>query len=236
MTVKKSTYNIARLASRLSNNININVNNCLLDNYKSSQNNWIIIGWDLESISTFAKRFCSIILTEIDIRSLEYNAYLERDKYKFYYKPSKEYTLDLKNRKYKHNVYILTNATQFGAAQNQISKSGICENILEEDFLAFVIQDFNELVYGGGVNESINSMMTISKTLNISHKSMILINNENPIYNLALVEAQLKNPTIQSDETKLLKRLQESFRYLRNEDVDKILADIIRATSKKGGV
>lgn len=234
--VNKSTYNIAQLANRLSNNININVNNFLLAECKSLQNSWIIIGWDLESISTFAKRFCSIILTEIDIRSLEYNAYLESDKYKFYYKPSKENTIDLKDRKYKHNVYILTNATQFGAAQNQISKSGICKNILEEDFLAFVIQDFNELVYGGGVNESINSMMTISKTLNIAYKSTILINNENPIYNLALVEAQLKNLTIQSDETRLLKKLQESFRYLRNEEVDKILADIIRATNKKGRV
>ena len=76
-------------------------------------------------------------------------------------------------------------------------------------------------------------MLNITNNLNINHKSTILINHENPIYNLALVESQINPNKIEKSETELLNKLQKSFRYLRNEEVDKILAIIIRSTSKK---
>lgn len=229
----KTSYNIAKLSDKILNNIHININNCLLQREKSINNEWIIVGWDMTSITTFAKRFCSIIFSEIDIRYLEYNAYLEKDKYKFYYKPTKDSNLEFTKKKSNYNLYILTNATQFGAAQNEIFKSGICNNLSENNFLAFVIQDFNELINGDGVKESIKNMLNITNNLNINHKSTILINHENPIYNLALVESQINPNKIEKSETELLNKLQKSFRYLRKEEVDKILAIIIRSTSKK---
>ena len=76
-------------------------------------------------------------------------------------------------------------------------------------------------------------MLNITNNLNINHKSTILINHENPIYNLALVESQINPNKIEKSETELLNKLQKSFRYLRKEEVDKILAIIIRSTSKK---
>ena len=81
--------------------------------------------------------------------------------------------------------------------------------------------------------ESIKNMLNITNNLNINHKSTILINHENPIYNLALVESQINPNKIEKSETELLNKLQKSFRYLRKEEVDKILAIIIRSTSKK---
>ena len=78
------------------------------------------------------------LLNENFIRYLEYNAYLEKDKYKFYYKPTKDSNLEFTKKKSNYNLYILTNATQFGAAQNEIFKSGICNNLSENNFLAFV--------------------------------------------------------------------------------------------------
>lgn len=226
-------YNIAKMADKVSNLININTNKLLLDQNNGLDKNWIIVGWDIISISTFAKRFCEIILKEDQLRSLELDGHLHINKYKFYFNPSKECTKEFMNRKVSINIYILTNATQYGSAQNQIYKCGIGAMLLKDDFLAFVIQDFIELINGGGVIEAIQDMMLITQHLKIDHKACILINHHNPIYNLTIIETQINPTSIEKEETEILNKIQRAFRYLRDESIDNNLSDIIRGTSKK---
>lgn len=228
------TYNIAKISDKVSNTINININNLLLETNNCFKNNWIVIGWDIISICNFAKRYCGIVLNQKQLSNIEKNGYFRVDKYKFYFNPSKKSLEDIIGKTKSNNIYVLSNATQYGSAQNQIHKCGIGDIVSKKDFLAFVVQDFVELINGNGVGEAINNMMSLTQSLKIDHDSFILISHDNPIYNLVLVESQLNPTKIEKEEVELIKRIQKSFKYLRNEKIDKILSEIIRATSKKG--
>lgn len=229
----KLPYNIIQIADRISNKININVNNILLENYKRIKKDWIIISWDIISISTFAQRFCGINFSQDVINILESGGCFEIYKYKFFYNPHKNTVQAFMKRSKSSNIYILTNATQYGSAQSQINNSGICRMLLKDDFLAFVVQDFIELINGNGVVESIQNMSLLTKSLNIYHKAIILINHSNPIYNLTIIEAQINQIKIQKEEIELLQSIRKSFKYLRNESIDNILSKLLRGISKK---
>lgn len=229
----KKAYNIAKISDKVSDLINRNTNELILEKGNSIKNEWLIIGWDIESILTFSKRFCGIIFAKDMVRMLEDTGEFGIYKYKFYFNPSKETAARIMTKKEDKNIYILTNATQYGSAQSQISKSGICTKLLKDDFLVFVIQDFIEIINGGGVIESIQNMTSICESLNVNHDSIIMINHSNPIYNLAIIEAQITPPKIVKEETELLKKLQKAFRYLRNETIDNTISNIIRGTRKK---
>lgn len=229
----KKTYNISKISNNISGLINRNTNELLLERYNSIKKEWLIIGWDIESMLTFAKRFCGIIFAKDMISILEDLGEFSIYKYKFYFNPSKESVDRIMNKKEGKNIYILTNATQYGSAQNQISRSGICTKLLKSDLLVFVIQDFIEIINGGGVIESIQNMTLMAESLNVNHESVIMINHSNPIYNLTIVEAQTNPPKIVKEETELLKNIQKSFRYLRDENTDNIIANIIRGTRER---
>ena len=223
------SYNIAKLSFMISDSININTNKVLLNMSNSLDKNYIIIGWDLQSINYFIKRFGLDILTKKDKLKLENDRCIEKNKNRIYYSPTKEQISYLKNRSSPSNIYILTNAIQYGAAKSQISKSKILDNLLNEDFLGFVIQDFEEIINGNATKECIQNMMNISKELDILHYSFVLINSENPIYNLTLIEAQINKPKIEIEEIELLKSLQKEFKNLtKGEGVRKILSEILR--------
>ena len=118
----------------ISDSININTNKVLLNMSNSLDKNYIIIGWDLQSINYFIKRFGLAILNEKDKLKLENDRYIEKNKNRIYYSPTKEQISYLKNRSSPSNIYILTNAIQYGAAKSQIGKSKVLNNLLNEDF------------------------------------------------------------------------------------------------------
>lgn len=229
----KSAYGIAKISEHLSDLINKTTNDVFLKNNNAINNEWIIVGWDILSITTFAKRFCGILFMEDMRHILEDIGEFIIWKYKFYFNPCKEKINEFMSVTSNKNIYILTNATQYGSAKNQIFKSGICNFTLEKDILSFVVQDFIELINGRGVIEAIQNMNSITKDLNINHEAFILINHNNPIYNLAMIEAQTNKIKIEKEEAELLKEIQKHFRYLRDEKIDIIIDNIIRGMSIK---
>ena len=229
----KSAYGIAKISEHLSDLINKTTNDVFLKNNNEIDNECIIVGWDIYSITTFAKRFYGILFMEDMIHILEDTGEFIIWKYKFYFNPYKEKINKFMSVKSNKNIYILTNTAQYGSAKNQIFKSGICKFILEKDILSFVVQDFIELINGRGSIEAIQNMKSITKDLNINHKAFILINHNNPIYNIAIIEAQTNKIKIEKEEVELLKKIQKHFRYLRDEKVDIIIDNIIRAMSVK---
>lgn len=229
----KKAYNIAKISDKVLDLINKNTNELLLERCNSTKNNWLIIGWDIESILTFSKRFCGIIFVEDMLNILKDTGEFSIYKYNFYFNPSNEKVSKIMTKKEEKNIYILTNATQYGSAQSQISKSGICTKLFKNDFLSFVIQDFIEIINGGGVKESIQNMTSIGESLHINHKFIVMINDSNPIYNLAIIESQINPTKIVKEETELLKKIKKSFGYLTDEKIDNTISNIIRGTRKK---
>ncbi|GKU31298.1 hypothetical protein CFB3_34050 [Clostridium folliculivorans] len=227
----KSAYNIAKLAEKVSNSIFISTTSLLLDKHNALDRDSYIFGWDLSCMTAFAKRFLGISITQRQITMIANRRFIKVDRYNFYFNPSEDDVENVMKEEQEKNVYILTNTTQYGSAQTQIHRSGICNSLSNKDFLVFVIQDFTEIINGGGIPEAIGNMMLLTKNLNIQHPSMIFINHENPIYNLAIIEAQSGQNNIMIEETEILKKIQGNFSYLRDEVIDKQIANIIRAAN-----
>lgn len=116
---------------------------------------------------------------------------------------------------YNKGVYVLVNATQIGATLNEISRYKVKNLLSTNDELFFVVQDFNEIMNGNSVSETLDNVIGIKRSLDIGNtKVWYLLLHDNPIYNLAAAEAQAVGCTTQFDEIKILNDLQKKFNYL----------------------
>lgn len=137
------------------------------------------------------------------------------------------------------NILILVNATQFGAALTEIAKSKILRLIDKSDKVTMVVQDFQEILNGNSVDETLGNMISIrnNKDLskNVSYNIMLL--HDNPLYNLVAAEAQATRCLHQSDEIRIIHDIQTKFPYLlpRNKSERNKVEATIRLIIQKLG-
>ena len=116
-------------------------------------------------------------------------------------------------------IYVLVNATQIGAAMSEISRYKVSNLIKGNNELFFVVQDFNEIMNGNSVSETLDNVLDMKRQLFINtSKVKYMLLHDNPIYNLAAVEAQSVGCTTQFDEIKILNDLQKKFNCLFPQD------------------
>ena len=116
----------------------------------------------------------------------------------------------------------MVNATQIGAALSEISRFKVTNLLKNNDELFLVIQDFNEIMNGNSVSESLDNVIGIKQQLGIFNvKVRYLLLHDNPIYNLAVTEAQSIGCTTQFDEIEILNNIQKKFYYLLPSDKSK---------------
>ena len=134
------------------------------------------------------------------------------------------------------NIYVLVNASQIGAAKNEISRLTLSNVLREEDTLYFVIQDFNEIINGNSVSETMDNVIAMKNDLGLKKglSCKYLLVHDNPIFNLVAVESQYCNCKTHSDETRVLSDLQKKFSHLfpkessERKEMEKILSVIIK--------
>lgn len=116
-------------------------------------------------------------------------------------------------------IHILVNATQIGAALNEISRIQVTKSLKNNDNLYFVIQDFNEIMNGDSVSETLDNIITMKQKLSLNNVRLkYMLIHDNPIFNLAAVEAQATGCTTHSDEIKIMNDLQKKFYFLLPPD------------------
>ena len=205
----------------------INVNKELLPMYKLSESIRIKVHYDTNRLFRGNKKLHCIVGWDeyCEIKFLRYAFNLsvaENSIVKGRNKLSDSITLihkpdsSAQNEKgYNKGVYVLVNATQIGAALNEISRYKVKNLLSTNDELFFVIQDFNEIMNGDSVSETLDNVIGIKRSLDIGNtKVRYLLLHDNPIYNLAAAEAQAVGCTTQFDEIKILNDLQKKFNYL----------------------
>lgn len=112
------------------------------------------------------------------------------------------------------NVFVLVNALQIGAAKKQIAEIRLDKGLKAEDRLYFVIQDLQEVVNAGVLEETMDNLYTLGGDIGIRHKYAVLANHTNPVYNLALVAASEHDGRTHSDEIAVIHALQSRFAFL----------------------
>lgn len=218
---------------KLSESIRIRVHNDTNRFFRGNMKQHCIVGWDEYCETKFLRYAFNLSITE---NSIVKGRNKLRDSITLIHKPISS-AQDLMGD-YK-GVYVLVNATQIGAAMNEISRFKVKNLLSRNDELFFVIQDFNEVMNGDSVSETLDNVIGIKRSLGIGNtKVRYLLLHDNPIYNLAATEAQTVGCTTQFDEIKILNDLQKKFGYLLPQIKTKrnIVESTIRIIIQKLGI
>ena len=201
----------------ISESIRIHLHNltfkCLLSDRYCDINNYLI-GWDKSCETRFARYAFNKTIND---NQIEMGSNRLNSSTFLLHKPN---NLTALNSSIKKNIFILLNAIQFGAALKDFAKLNISKILSKHDILFFVVQDFQEIINGNAVKETLENLKAIKrkKELDINGKYRILLQHDNPVFNLAAVEAQVIGCTKQSDEIKIINLIQSHFGYLLPKD------------------
>ena len=124
-------------------------------------------------------------------------------------------------------IFVLVNAIQYGAALKQISALKLNSILTKQDYVVWVVQDFQELLTGDRAVEGLTQMSELSGVTKIPCKSSIYIMHENPIYNLTFLKHQFDR-SLRLTPHKLIDDLQSSYEVYLTPVVSDTLGDIVR--------
>ena len=104
--------------------------------------------------------------------------------------------------------FVLVNSSQIGMEKKKVKNIRLSEIVEPNDFVVWVVQDFEELSNSGGIEEGLRNMLWLREFSEICCRSIVWINHDNPIYNISFIEQQY-NPKNEIAEQ------QEYLDYLR---------------------
>jgi hypothetical protein len=192
----------------------------------------IITGWDSGCLRDFIYRFFGLDMDDEEIALFENSKAVSWNKYVFRLNPDIEFLNQLHKRNAGYTIYILVNAHQDGSAKNQIDKLKLKDVLHLSDRVFFVVQEFDSIINAGDetIKELRDIMLGYFDTFEITaNKGLILINDDNPLYNLAFIESQLNPCTGLSDETDLMNNLKSKFSFLSSPEMLKNIRYLIQA-------
>lgn len=199
--------------AKLSDYIRLKIHRSVANTFINESYNYVI-GWDENSESKFVKYAFGKDLVSAKICN---GANSIGRSIKVIHKSNELKSLSSNTAK---NVFVLVNAIQFGAAMSEIFKLKLGNIIRRMDRLYLVVQDFNEIMNGDCVSETLDNVLGLRnrKELNMRCSTSIMLLHDNPVYNMAAVEAQVTGCTQQYDEIRILNNLQTKFPYLFPKD------------------
>lgn len=193
----------------------------------------VIIGWDTDCMQSFLLRFFESTLSEKGITELKSSGMTRVSDIRCLLNPNPTNVGRLLRQETLTSYFVMVNAQQDGSAKNQISKLNLKENIRAGNRIFFVVQDFDGLINSDGIQEMNANLVEYYKEFGIrDQKGLLLINDDNPIYNLAYIQKQLNPCETIAEEQDLLKELQNRFAYLFDSKVSAVVADLIRNEGK----
>jgi len=199
--------------AKLSDNIRLKIHRSVANTFINESYNYVI-GWDENSESRFVKYAFGKDLASAKICN---GANSIGRSITVIHKSNELKSLSSNIAK---NVFVLINAIQFGAAMSEIFKLKLGNIIRRMDRLYLVVQDFNEIMNGDCVSETLDNVLGLRnrKELKMRCSTSIMLLHDNPVYNMAAVEAQVTGCTQQYDEIRILNNLQTKFPYLFPKD------------------
>lgn len=121
------------------------------------------------------------------------------------------------------NIFLLINGLQFHTEYERMLRHAVQCNLKDTDALFFVIQDFEILANGNAITECIRTVRMEQS----SHKGIVLISHKNPVYNMAIIHAQVTEGKLK-EETMFYNSLITKFPSLVDEVAKKRINNILR--------
>ena len=220
-------YNFSLLSEYMIYSFNDEVMKSLFNHLKIFKGNDIIIGWDNQSISLFMKRFFNKTI-EVDDKMKNYVSAISKDStfsLNILYSPNE---INIGFNIY-NNIYLMLNA-QIGFSKKQINDIKLLDKLTNSNFVFLVIEDFEQLINGDSFEEMLSHALDFKKEIEkiANCKSFIIINSENPIYNLSFIEYQLSPCKNIQDEIKLRIEIEKEYGNFINKNVSDNIANMFK--------
>ncbi len=190
----------------------------------------LIISWDAMSASAFLNNSFGKTVSDDSLKGIN-----RLESVTIVVLPTENGTAEIKSmiRDFRRNggtnLFVMFNAIQYGEARSALERLGIFTALNAGDRLFLVAQDFEELINGDCVSDALRNMKEACLELNTKARCSILINSENPVYQLTALYAELSNPHILIDEVNCLSELQKHFPFLLTRASKRTVSEIIRA-------
>lgn len=213
-------YNIYLLSQKVLFDINNGIMRSLFEYLKISKTSSIVIGRDKNNLEIFLNKFWNIKET---INNNKKNQIISISNDPYIPDVIIEHK-DIKVNKNYEVIYLMFSVIEIGYSKTLIfKKSNFLNKINANSFLFLVVEDFDLLE---DITEGLEAILDfrdeiieyleaniekLSSKNNIKNKVFILINSENPIYNLAFIECQLNECKNINDEKKLLEEITNKY-------------------------
>ncbi len=125
------------------------------------------------------------------------------------------------------NVLLLINGLQFHTEYETTLRERVQNAMILSSALFLVIQDFDVLANGNAIAESIRAIRIEQINSQVGKSGLALISHNNPLYNMALIYAQINEGKIK-EETVFYDELMKNFPSLVDENVKKRINSIMR--------
>lgn len=114
--------------------------------------------------------------------------------------------------------FVLVNASQIGMEKKKVKNIRLSEIVETNDFVVWVVQDFEELYNSGGIEEGLRNMLWLREFSEITCRSIVWINHDNPIYNISFLEQQYDPKEEITERLSYLDYLRNRFKTYCDED------------------
>ena len=123
---------------------------------------------------------------------------------------------------------MLINGLQFHTGLEVALRHRIKEMLSSMDALFMVVQDFEVIANGNAITECIRSVLMEQSVKVVGENGMALISHKNPVYNMAVIHAQISDAKIK-EETAFYNSLTAKFPFLVDEVTKKRINNILRS-------
>ena len=180
----------------------------------------MIVGWDTFSMSSFIQRSFGC---EVDSNDILKNAdkLVDMGAFTYCYAPKHPENSDCSS------LVMITNAMQIGQSLKLISDCGIADS-KRWDRVFLVLQDLTAAINGSSHKDCVNEMLSIPSTLGIKSPTTLLINDQNIIYQLSAVQAQLSKTTTDKDIVDIINELKKRYPMMCSPQSETTAAEIIK--------
>lgn len=186
----------------------------------------VLIAWDIGTLESFSLRFLNISLNATELESKKI---ITIDKTTFIFSPKPQAIREMLPSGEK-SIYVLVNAHQDGSAKNQISNLDLASHLLPQDRVFWVVQEIDSLVECDGLGEMRTNFADYYQEFDLDkQRGLILLNDDNPIFNLAFCMNQLEPCKKHTEEIELMSTLRERMGFLMDDRAEKVIADLIRS-------
>ena len=108
--------------------------------------------------------------------------------------------------------FVLVSASQIGMEKKKVKNLELTNVVEPNDYVIWVVQDFDELLNSGSVEEGLRNMLWLEEFSGIGGRgSIVWINHDTPVYNISFLEQQMFPKTSVTEKQDFLDQLKKKF-------------------------